>query len=156
MNTTLDYDTYSAMQADAPLAIYRKTIIGKVAVTVLNPFSNAPEGLILVSNGEDSYVKLWDNKQLSFFERANRDHLKNGRLQRVEQVPTPQPSPNIVTDEELDELLAGHYKTLQSKVKTFTSEAPVLRLLNRARELEKSEKLIKYLEGVVAEIQFGE
>jgi hypothetical protein len=156
MNTPVSYDTYSAMQADQPLAIFKKTIVGKVAITVLNPFSGAPEGIILVGDSEDSYVKLWDEKQLSFFERANRDHFKNGRLQRVEQAPVPQPSPNIISDEEIDELLNGHYKTLQSKVKTFTSEAPVHRILNRARELDKSEKLITWLEGVLAEMQFGE
>lgn len=158
MNTTQDmtYDVYTAMQADKPLAIYRKTILAKVGVTVLSPFSGQPEGVILHGDGDESYVKLYDVKQLAFFERVNKDHIRAGRLQKVEAVPEPEPSPNIITDEEIDELLAGHYKTLQSKVKTFTDEAPVVRILNRARELEKSDKLVKYLESVIATLQFGE
>ena len=152
----MTYDIYSAMQADKPMAIYRKTILAKVGITVLNPFSGQPEGVILYGDGDESYVKLWDVKQLSFFERVNKDHIRSGRIQKVETVPEPEPSPNIITDAEIDELLAGHYKTLQSKVRTFTDDAPVVRILNRARELEKSDKLIKYLESAIATLQFGE
>jgi hypothetical protein len=43
-----DFDLFSAMQEGAePLARYRKTIVGKVHVVALNPFSEQPEGVYL-------------------------------------------------------------------------------------------------------------
>ena len=40
-------DIYSAMQEDEPLARYKKTILGKVHVIALNPFTEESEGVIL-------------------------------------------------------------------------------------------------------------
>ena len=43
-------DVFSAMQTDKPHAVYKKTILGKVFVTVLNPFDESPEGILLQGN----------------------------------------------------------------------------------------------------------
>lgn len=153
MNTT--YDTFSAMQTDTPLAIYRKVIVGKVSITVLNPFEGKPEGLLLYGDGDESYVKLWDAKQLMFFEQVNKDHIKAGRIIKVESVPVPAPSPNTVSDEEIVEFLNGKFFSLKAKVESFTDTAPVLRFLNKAKELEKSDKIIGYLKSQISAIELA-
>lgn len=150
-----DYDLFSAMQAgQEPIARYQKTILGKVHVVALNPFSEAPEGVLLEGDGKESYIELWDAKQLVFFERMNRSHIEAGRVVKMEKTPiAPPPSPNQITDTEIDNLLEGKFVTLKSKVSKFTDVAPAIRLLNRARELEKSEKLILYLEETISKLE---
>jgi hypothetical protein len=150
-----DYDMYAAMQEGRePIARYKKTIVGKVHVVALNPFSDEPEGVLLEGNGEKSYIELWDTKQLVFFERMNRKHLQAGRVIKMEKAPEPEPpSPNQITDDEIDKLLEGRFLTLKSRLDKFTDTAPVLRLVNRARELDKSEKIIKHLEEKISQIE---
>lgn len=150
-----DYDVFSAMQAGVePLARYRKTIVGKVHVVALNPFSEQPEGVLLEGDGIGSYIELWDAKQLVFFQRMNKSHLDAGRIVKMEKLPeTPVPSPNQLTEDEIDKLLDGKFPTLKARLAKFTDTAPALRILNRARELEKSEKIIKHLEERIAELE---
>lgn len=150
-----DYDVFSAMQAGAePLARYRKTIVGKVHVVALNPFSEQPEGVLLEGDGINSYIELWDAKSLVFFERMNKSHLDAGRVIKMEKVPEPlPPSPNLLTDDEIDKLLEGRFPTLKAKTDKFTETAPILRIVNRARELDKSEKIVKYLEEKIAQLE---
>lgn len=150
-----DYDIYSAMQeGKEPLARFRKTIVGKVHVVALNPFSDTPEGVLLEGDADKSYIELWDAKQLVFFERMNKNHLQAGRLVRMEKAPEPPPpSPNQLTDDEIDKLLEGNFLPLKHRLDKFTDTAPVLRILNRARELEKSEKIIKRLEERISQLE---
>jgi hypothetical protein len=150
-----DYDVFSAMQVGKePLARYKKTIVGKVHVVALNPFSDTPEGVLLEGNGDKSYIELWDSKQLVFFEKMNKNHLQAGRLIKMDKEPEPEPpSPNQLSDDDVDKLLEGRFLTLKSRLDKFTDTAPVLRLLNRARELEKSEKIIKRLEERISQIE---
>lgn len=150
-----DYDVFAAMQEGAePLARYKKTILGKVHVVALNPFSEQPEGVILEGDGNSSYIELWDARQLVFFERMNRKHLEAGRLIKMESAPEPPaPSPNAIPDSEIDKLLSGTFPKLKKRLEEFTETAPVLRVLNRARELEKSERIIKYLEEQLSQLE---
>jgi len=136
-----DLELYSAMQeGKEPLARYRKTIVGKVHVVALNPFSESPEGIILEGDSDKSYVEFWTPKQLVFFERMNRSHLEAGRVVKMESAPEPAPvTPNQLSDDEIDKLLNEKFLSLKSRVSKFTDTAPLLRLLNRARELEKYE-----------------
>lgn len=150
-----DLELYAAMQeGKEPLARYRKTIVGKVHVVALNPFSDAPEGVLLEGDGENSFVEFWNPKQLVFFERMNRSHIEAGRIVKMEKAPEPAPiTPNQLSDDEIDKLLNDKFLPLKNRVNKFTDTAPLLRLLNRARELEKSEKIIKYLEEAMAKLE---
>ena len=60
---------------------------------------------------------------------------------------------NELSDEELDSLLNAKFFSIQKKVNEMTSVAPVFRLIERAKELEKSEKLISMLQLKLAELQ---
>lgn len=155
-------DLYSLMQSDEPLARYKKTILGKVHVTILDEFSQEPTEVILEGNPEKrsdletAMVEVWTDRGDAFFKRINKKHFDAGRLIKVEgKLPKATPSPNVVTDKELDEILNMKFLALKAQLDKFTSEAPVFRLLNRARELEKSEKLIKHIEERLSEIQLA-
>lgn len=153
----MEYFDYSAMQTGKPIARFKKTIIGKVHVVALNPFSDKPEGVILqgVKNGSDSetYIELWSDKALAFFTRMNQSHFMAGRITKMGTPPKAKKTPNQITDEEIEKLLGSPFMTLKNRLLKFTDIAPVLRVLNKARELEKSEKLITHIEERMAKIE---
>ena len=155
----MEYFDYSAMQTGEPLARFKKTIVGQVHVVALNPFDEKPEGVLLkgVRNGtdEETYIEIWNDKALAFFTRMNQSHFKAGRLVSMGAPPIPEKSPNEITEEEIDTLLNSPFLSLKNRLPKFTDIAPVLRLLNRARELEKSEKLISHIESTMAAIELS-
>jgi hypothetical protein len=154
-----DYDTYAAMQDGEPLKRYTKTILGKVHVVVLNPFTEEPEGVILEGRPDHAndfpsmVVELWTSKQVVFFEKMNKKHLNAGRLTAIDKVPEIKPSPNLMTDEEIEHILGSKFLVLKNRLKKLTDTAPVFRLLNKARELDVSEKYIKHIEERLTELQ---
>lgn len=154
-----DFDTYSAMQEGEPIKRYIKTILGQVHVVVLNPFSEEPEGVILkgrpghVDDFPEMTVELWSDKQIVFFEKMNKKHLDAGRMAIMDKAMPVIASPNVLTEEEVDEILASKFLVLKNKLPKFTDTAPVFRLLNRARELDVSEKYIKHIEARLTELQ---
>ena len=160
---TQEYDVFSAMQSGEPLAVYRKTILGKVHVITLNPFTEEAEGVILKGDPakadeiETQVIELWTDKTKLFFERMNKKHIAAGRLALVkrESLPEAPPSPNVISDEEIDQLLDQKFLALRARLDKFTDPAPVFRILNRAREQEKSEKIIKHIEERISELQLS-
>jgi len=70
-------------------------------------------------------------------------------------LPVPPPSPNKITDEEIDIVLNKKFLALKNRLVKFTEEAPIFRILNRARELDKSEKIIKRIEERLSELQLA-
>lgn len=154
-----DYDAYSAMQEGEPIKRYKKTILGKVHVVVLNPFSEEPEGVILEGNPgkiddlPNMIVELWTPKQALFFEKMNKKHLDAGRLVITEKPIVLPDSPNILSEDEIDQILGSKFMVLKNRLVKFTDSAPVFRLLNRARELDVSEKYIKHIEERLTELQ---
>lgn len=153
-----DRDIYSAMQENEPLARYNKTILGKVHVIALNPFTEEPEGIILEgTDHKTATVGLWSLKQVAFFERMNDKHIQAGRLTKVEGLlPEAPPSPNIISDEEIEKLLNSKFLALKNRLIKFTDVAPVFRVLNKARELDKSEKIIKHIEEKISQLQLAD
>jgi hypothetical protein len=149
-----DIRKYSAMQTGTPYKRFQKTILGKVHVVALNPFTDQPEGIILEGSGEESFVDVWDEKADAFFRRLNAKHFESGRLSEVKvREDAVVKSVNDFTEDDMDILLNSKYLVLKSALTHFTSEAPVFRLLNRARELDKSEKIIKRIEERLVELQ---
>lgn len=159
-----DFSTYSLMQSGKPYKSFIKTILGKVYVNVLNSFTKQPEGVILKGNPrandkDGCIVDIWNEMEFSYFMKhpANKRHLANGVLvEYTREEVAPSASVNVVSDEEVDTLLNGRFGTLQKRCQQFDSEAPLYRLIERARELEKSEKVIAYLEGRLSDLQSQE
>lgn len=149
-----DLSVYSAMQVGEPLKRYKKAILGKVHISVLNPFSDLPEYVLLTGkeDEENSYIEIWSEKADMFLRKMNAKHFKAGRLVEMESKVVETASPNQLLDSEIDELLSSPFMSLQNKLKTFTDTVPLYRFLTRARELEKSEKIIKRIEESITKL----
>lgn len=159
-----EVNIYSAMQTGNPLKVYRKTIVGKVHIHNLNPFNDKPEYTILEGSPgtETAQIKIWDEKQDAFLRAMNKTHFREGRLIEVESHVLNQeqeedtPSPNQITDDEIVEVLSSPFLSLKAKLDSFTSVAPVYRMLTKAEELEKSEKIIKRIKEKLSELDLSD
>lgn len=152
---------YSLMQTGKPYKSYIKTIVGKVFVNVWDSFQNKPIGIIVAgnpgSNPEDCIIDVWNEQEDMYFKRANKRHFETGFIiAHTRSEVEPERSPNDLTDDELNNLLNSRFLSLQSGVNKMTSVAPVFRMITMAKEQEKSEKIIKFLEGKLSELQLRE
>lgn len=159
----MNSSVYSAMQTSTPYKSYVKTVLAKLLVKVINPFSGEPEDKIIKGDPrkkdkKDCIVNIWSEMEDAFFTRVNNRHLEKGYL--IPYVPKEEvekeKSPNDFSDEELEILLNEKFFTLTNKVNKMTSTAPIFRLLTMARDMDKSEKIVKYLEGKLSELQLKE
>jgi hypothetical protein len=152
-----DLTIFSAMQEGTPYGTYQKTILAKVHVTVLNPFSKEPEGLILSGEpgSDSSLVRTWDIKEDVFFKRINKRHFEQGTIIpfKAKHVEKPVDMLEQSTDEDLDTMLDQPFYSLQSALNKTESEALVSRILAIARKKDKSEKIIANIQKRLAEIQ---
>jgi hypothetical protein len=160
---SFEREVYEAMSEDKPTMTYIKTILGKVYVTVLNPFSGKPEPVELygqpVASNTRALVKLWSSKEERFFEKMNREHLEAGNVKilSVAEADVPAPvSPNQISDEEIVEILNKPFLALKNRLNKFTTVAPVYRFLRAAEEMEKSEKILDSIRARMSELQLGE
>ncbi len=161
MNTNNDPKIYSAMQTGTPHKSYQKTILGKAAVTFWDSFNNIPAYLILEGDPkkteDGTVVDVWNEMEDVFFHKMNRSHFQSGILREVVRSDAPKEERiEDSTDEQLSELLKGKFFSIQNKLNKIESEAVVSRILNLARDEEKSEKLIKAIEARLTEIQQAE
>jgi len=147
-----------------PYATYIKTVLGKLHVMVVNHITRQPEGIILYGNpkeknNEDCIVDTWSMDEDNYFKRANRRYLETGTIisyLRKEKVQSDTEKINSMSEEEMTAVLKQKFFTLKNVVDKMTSIAPIFRLLELAKEMEKSEKIIKFLEGKLAEMQLAE
>lgn len=159
MDNKVNQDIFSAMQTKEPLARFKKTILGKVHVITLNPFDDKPENVILEGDprkdAEGLYIEIWSPKALMFFKKMNKKHFDEGRLTEMEKTPELEESPNTISDSEIEEILNKPFLALSSKLDRFTSEAPIMRFLTKAQEMEKSEKVIKRIREALELVEQG-
>jgi hypothetical protein len=152
---------YAAMQTGTPLATYKKTILGKVEVKILDSFRGVPTSVILEGNptinSEGCFIDAWSEKEDVYIKRMNTNHLKSGVLiswNRSTQPAAPEGNPfNQLSDEELFELINSPFFKLQNAMNKMDNSAPVSRLLAIAEQEDKSEKLVKAIRGRLAELQ---
>lgn len=155
-------EVYSAMEQDRPFACYIKTILGKVAVTVWDNILEKPVEVILVGNprnkDEGCIVKVWNNKEDSFFKRMNVNHFKKGFIipYAMPEVTEVQTTIEQATDEELAKIINSKYLALVNKLNTIESVAVLFRMKNLAEEMEKSEKITKAIQARISDVQAKE
>ena len=154
-------DIFSAMQTGKPYKSYIKTILGQVYVVRLDSFSNQPAGVLLKGNprnkDEECIIDVWSEKEDVFFKRMNARLFKIASIIAYErpevETLSEEDDINSSTDEELVTILNSKYLAFSSSVNKITSEGALFRLLGLARENEKSEKYIKFIELRLATIQ---
>jgi hypothetical protein len=158
---SMSMDVVSAMAAEKPFKTYKKTILGKVAVKVFNPMAQKPEEIILKGdpskNEKGCFVDVWSEQENVFIKRMNERHMREGILMPVDREKVPVEEDinefNVLTDDELYELLNSPFFKLQNALNKMTSQAPVQRLITIAEQEEKSEKILKVIRARLAELQ---
>ena len=164
MELGINSSVFSAMQTGKPYKTYKKTILGKVATTVFNQFSQKPESLILEGdprkNDDTCFVDVWSEMEDVFFKRMNKAHMSSGRIIEVHRVEAPPVSEeeliNTMSDEKANEVLTYQWYKFKSVLNSITSADTVHRLLLLAKDADKSEKFIKAIEARISELEFGE
>lgn len=156
--TDLDARIVSAMQEGTPYSTYKKTILAKVYVTVLNSFSLIPEGLILEGEEGDerARVDLWSEREDVFFKRQNRKQFEQGNIIPAVTTTPALPEPKTIEqydDNEMRAVVNQTFIKLQKTLDTVTTEAVVLRMINIAKAEEKSEKILNALTSKLSAIQ---
>jgi hypothetical protein len=146
---------YNALQEGEPVAQYRKTVPSQVCVKRINAFTGLVEEIILSGDGKNAIVSLWTPAEEKFFREMNESHLSKGTLAPYTP-PEVEPEKTLedATDEEITEMVNSRFLKLSKSVLNQTvSEEFVNKLLLKAKELEKSDKIIAAIETRLAEIQ---
>lgn len=154
----MDSTTYSAMQGSEPIVTYKKTILAKVCITVWDSFNEKQDIIILSGDPrKDEDTCMWDiftEKEDFFFKRMNKTHFNSGtiisykRPEVVEVVREEQ-----FSDEQLLEIVNLKYLALINKINNITSVPVMFRIVDIAKNAEKSEKIVRVLEGRLAELE---
>jgi hypothetical protein len=151
-------EIFSAMQEGSPVRSFIKTILGKVCIEVLDPFSDQASELLLEGDPkkEDSrcIYDVWTTKQEVFFRNRNKSLISLGVLK--EYVRSNAPKPRTLedsTNDELSEIINSKFFTLEAKLNKINSVAVLFRMISLAHELEKSDKIVKAIEARLAEVQ---
>jgi len=158
----------SAMQVGLPFKSYKKVCVPRIYVRVMNTYTGNPEDLILKGNPfahkinlDKIVVDVWSESEDSFFRKMNRYHLEKGNIIEYDRSVEKEEEEkeknfNIMTDEEIEELLMSKFFSIKYALKKMTSTAILFRVLSKARDLEKSEKIINLIEARLTFVQSDE
>jgi len=163
-NEQISPDVFSKMQTGDPTAVYGKTILGKVEVSVINPFDGTPENVLLhgnpKKNDSNCFVEVWSQMEEVYFERQNAPLFKGGYLIKVKEGKKPpvkdkdkEVSYEGITDEYIEELITAPFMKFKSELNAIDSEAVVYRILSMAEEMERPEKTMQHIRQRLTEIQ---
>lgn len=160
-NNQEGFDTrvWSAMQTGTPFASYRKVILGKVYITILSPFTLKPEGILLEGEpktDERATIDVWSEMENLYLRRQNKKHFLEGTIIRVTREEVVEKH-NIeqYSDAELSEVLSYKFITLTRLLGEITTAPVLMRMVELAKEMEKSEKIIKAIETRLSEVQLN-
>lgn len=154
----------SALHGGVPYKSYKKTILGKVYITVWNSFEQTPEGLLLfgdpAKSDDECFIDTWTQDEDYYFKSKNKRHLQTGNV--IEVVRNTDPVEKTIeeySDEELEAVLDEKFKkhfALQALLNGTESIALLFRIKGIAQEQEKSDKAVKAIEARISELQANE
>lgn len=160
----MEYQVASAMQEGTPYKAYKKQILGIVWVDVINPFTRQPERVALKGNPhsktdiETTTIRVWEAGQAAHFEQANKTLFQKGYILPYEwkgEDNTQEKNWNTISDTEIRDLINSPFMKLKHAMDKMTSEAVLYRVLQAAKDEDKSEKLTKAIEERLAMVQLG-
>jgi hypothetical protein len=162
-NNDLGFDpqVFSDMQSGNPYATYRKTILGKVNVAILDPFTMKPEMILLEGEpktDERARIDIWSEMADLYFRRSkpNTTHFLEGTLIKITKEVRVDPH-NIeqYSDSELQEVLKFKYVVLSKTLSDITTAPVLMRMTDLAREMELSKRITDAIETRLSEVQLN-
>lgn len=160
----IDTRVFSQMQKGKPLRTYKKEIMGKLHIVILNPFDlQSIEEVLLEGNPSNTndkrqFIDLWTEEEIAFFEVKNETALTKGRLVIYnKEIPrTIEKTMDNLPEEELVELVNSPFIKLKNAVEQMTSEAALQRVLRVADQEDRPEKTMTFLRETLSKLQFGD
>lgn len=150
---------YQARHVGTPYKTYKKVILGKVGVVVLDPFNGQPTTVILQGNpdldDEECYISTWDEAENNFFLRMNKSLLTEGLLVEWDENKDFTEA-DLWGDVRLSDILAKPFIGFNHAVAGIDSPAVLVRLLNLARAKGKSESFIKVILSRLKDLGYDE
>ena len=152
-------DVFSAMQTEKPYKSYRKTVLGRVFVHVLDPFDGKADGVILFGVkqlDETGIVDVWSEREDVFFKKMNKTHFETGNIIEFVREEKQEPEEKTIeaySDAELKEVINQKWFALQSAINNTKSEAVLYRMKTLAEEMGKSSKIVDALIARLSEVQ---
>lgn len=155
------FDSMRAAQEEGePVARYIKGIVGRVCVSVIDPFSAQPTDILLTGDPrhpdtdvEAITVTLWTDMGHEYFRRANKILLQRGFMVPYTAEIVEELSVNEVSDDVLIDALKKKYFATAALLKKFTSPVPVMRMLQLAQDLNKPIGTISAIQKRLSELQ---
>jgi hypothetical protein len=147
---------HERLKAGAPFASYKKTTMGKVYVTTKNPFSGDPEGVLLEGEKgtESEVIDIWSDEDDVYFRRMNQKQFTLGLIIPYQHGAKPEVKPyEQYSDAELKEIIDLKYFAFTKILSDIKTEAVIGRMIDLAREMEKSEKIMETLTARLSELQ---
>jgi hypothetical protein len=148
----------AAMQENAPVRSWIKTILGKVYVVAWDSFTEQPTGVMLEGDPkkleDNTMIDVWSSKEDVFFKNMNKILINRGIIKEfVRSTTKVEKSIEDSTDEELMEILDSKWLSFQSKINKIASIPVLFRLETLAKENDKSDKTIGLVTARVSELQ---
>lgn len=105
-------------------------------------------------NYSDDVLELYSDLEVRLFERLNKETIEAGYLKEFIGDTDSVDTSNLLKDEEIDELVKIKLpNVLKGKLKHITSAVTIERCLDRAKELDRSYKIIATIEDRLAELK---
>ena len=152
-------DVFKAMQEGKPYARYIKTIIGSLAVNILDPVRILPTTVVLVGDPakcdpESIVVDVWTPAEDRYLKAHNRDHFESGRLVPYDPSNTADKvMVNQITDAEIEALILDSVGRLKRKLSEFTSDVPIRRILAKAEAMNRPVRTINLIKQELARFE---
>ena len=161
MSTTTD-KVLSAALSETPVKSYKKVILGKVLLKVWDSMLNAEKELVFRGDprrGDETVFDVFSDHERIYFERMNRNLFKSGDLiefKRPQVVEEVKKTYEQYSDDELKEIINARGFALGAALNKIDSTSVLFRIQYLARDMEKSEKVMKTIEARISELQAQE
>ncbi len=156
---TLTPEIFGAMQSKRPYRAYRKTILARVYLTILDPFTMKPTGVILQGDprrgDKGCIVEVWSETEDLFLHRMNERQFEQGTIVKYVKPENVVEERTIsqFSDEELKALINQKYAALQVTLSKINDIAPLVRLLDLSESEDKSERIVNSIKARLSAVQ---
>ena len=162
--SAISHDVYSKMQVGEPVAVFKKTILGKVQVSVINPFNDEPEYVTMYGdpkkNHPECFVEVWSQMEQVYFERQNSPLFKRGYVVKLDTPVKPKRKDtekatdySKLKEADIKELVTAPFMKFKKELNAVDAIGVLYRILAIAEEIERPPKTMEHIQQRITELQ---
>lgn len=148
------------LTAGEPVARFTKTVNHGITGWRLNPDDDWKkiEFSLITANAdadyEDAVLEIYTEKELKFFQQANRYLFKAGLLRPYEGAASPVDTSNILTEDEIMDIASTHnIPQLLKRLDAISSIVTMRRIVDVAKEIGRPARTLQLLEERLAKLK---